>query len=93
MSYFKNEQEVYSLYKSTGRKVIVFEGSVYEVGNYMETHPGGSDKIEEYLGRTIDEPFEEADHTKAARLIFRDLERIGIIEGDENAKNKDKITP
>ena len=49
----------------------------------MGTHPGGSDKIEEYLGRRIDEPFEEEEHTKAARLIFRDLEKVGVIEGGE----------
>ena len=86
MTLFKNEQEVYSLYKKSGRKIIIFEGSVYDVDNYIQQHPGGVDKIEEYLGRTIDEAFEEAEHTKAARLIFRDLEKIGVIEGGPSNK-------
>lgn len=83
MSRFKNEKEVEDLYKKTGKKVIIFEGTVYDVGTYMGTHPGGSDKIEEYLGKRIDKPFEEEQHTKAARLIFRDLEKVGVIEGGE----------
>jgi hypothetical protein len=39
------------------------------------------------LGKCIDEPFEDAGHTKSARLIFRDLDRIGVIEGQINDKN------
>jgi cytochrome b involved in lipid metabolism len=81
MQNFKNESEVEELYKTTKRKVIIFEGAVYDVGSYISQHPGGSDKIEEYLGKCIDEPFEEASHTKSARLIFRDLDRIGFISG------------
>jgi cytochrome b involved in lipid metabolism len=59
--------------------VIIFEGIVYEVTDYIGQHPGGSDLIENYLGKSIDEPFEEAEHTKAARQIFRDLNRIGYV--------------
>lgn len=84
MTNFKNEQEVLSYFKETGKKVVAFEGTVYDVGTYIPTHPGGEDKIEEYLGRCIDQPFEEAEHTKSARMIFRDLEKIGIIEGDSS---------
>ena len=81
---FKNEAEVEAYYKETGHKVVIFEGTVYDVTEYIGTHPGGPDKIEEFLGKCIDEPFEEAEHTKSARLIFRDLEKVGIIEGTAN---------
>lgn len=43
---FKTEQEVMEYYKETSRKIIIFEGTVYDVDNYMGTHPGGSDFIE-----------------------------------------------
>lgn len=52
---------------------------MYDVGSYIGTHPGGADKIEEHLGKSIDEEFEKAEHTKSARLIFRDLEKVGVI--------------
>jgi len=55
---------------------------VYDIGDYMGQHPGGSNLIEKLLGKSIDEPFEEAEHTRAARLIFRDLEKVGYIAGD-----------
>jgi hypothetical protein len=47
----------------------------------MGTHPGGVEKIEEYIGKVIDEAFEEAEHTQAARLIFRDLNKVGLLVG------------
>jgi len=37
------------------------------VADYIGQHPGGSNLIENYLGKSIDEPFEEAEHTKSAR--------------------------
>lgn len=87
MKNFKNEAAVEEHFKTTKQRVIVFEGAVYDIGSYAAQHPGGADKIEEYLGKCIDEPFEEAGHTKSARLIFRDLDRIGVIEGKINDKD------
>lgn len=92
MKNFKNEAEVEEHYKTTKQKVVIFEGAVYDVGSYPSQHPGGADKIEEYLGKCIDEPFEDAGHTKSARLIFRDLDRIGVLEGQINEKS-DTINP
>ena len=39
--------------------MIIFEGTVYEVGNYMDLHPGGKDYIEKYLGKSIDQAFDD----------------------------------
>ena len=64
--------------------MIIFEGTVYDVSSYINLHPGGFDKIEELLGRNIDEAFEEAEHSRSARLIFRDLDKVGVIEGDDS---------
>jgi len=32
---FKNEAEVEAYQKETGKKIIIFEGTIYEVGEYM----------------------------------------------------------
>ena len=38
----------------------------------MPDHPGGPDYIGNLLGKCIDQDFEDAEHTKFARKIFRD---------------------
>jgi len=61
---------------------------VYDVSEYMDQHPGGSELIENELGKNIDEPFEEAEHTKSARNIFKDLPIIGKMkESDTSSTN------
>lgn len=77
---FKNEAEVEAYQKESGKQIIIFEGSVYDVKEYMPTHPGGGDLIQNLIGKSIDEEFEDAGHTKSARNIFRDLNKIGHVE-------------
>ena len=60
---FQTEKEVYDLYKENGEKVVIFKGMVYNIGDYINDHPGGADILEAELGKCIDEPFEEAEHT------------------------------
>jgi hypothetical protein len=44
--------------------------------------------IEELYGKNIDEPFEDAEHTKSARNIFRDLPIVGKMkESDTSSTN------
>ena len=60
---------------------------VYDVKEYLPHHPGGSDMIRPYLGKCIDEPFEEHGHTKLARGFFNELPKMGYIQikGKSNA--------
>ena len=80
---FESEEEVYDLYKNEGKKVVLYQGVVYEVGEYMVTHPGGQEFIENELGTNIDVKFEEAEHTKAAKNIFKDLEVVGKLKNSD----------
>lgn len=91
MKSFKNEAEVEKYFVDTKNKVIIFEGTVYEIGDYMSQHPGGPELIENLLGKSIDEPFEEAEHTKSARNIFRDLKKVGYLDGNGNPDEKEKV--
>lgn len=54
---------------------------VYDVAEYLPLHPGGGELIIPFLGQSIDEPFEENEHTKSARNIFNDLPKMGMIHG------------
>jgi len=51
--------------------LVIFEDVVYDVKDYMPTHPGGEDYILNELGTHIDEAFEEHEHTKSARNILK----------------------
>lgn len=64
---------------------------MYDVAEYLPQHPGGSDLIVPYLGMCIDEPFEENEHTKSARNLFKDLPKVGVISssGDRNGNDSD----
>jgi cytochrome b involved in lipid metabolism len=43
----------------------------------MPQHPGGPDYLIKNLGKNIDEDFEEAEHTKSAKRLFKDLPLVG----------------
>jgi len=58
---------------------------VYDVAEYMPDHPGGSDYIETNLGKNIEEPFEDAEHTKAAKKTLLKLPVVGVMEADSNS--------
>ena len=62
---------------------------VYDVKEYMPEHPGGPEYIGDNLGTNIEEEFEEAEHTKTARKIFKDLPIVGkmVKKGDELSQN------
>ena len=80
---FRDEEDVTQYCAKNGDlKWVIFEGMVYDVTNYLPLHPGGSEQIDPYLGKCIDVPFEEAEHTKTARNSFNDLDRVGIVKKD-----------
>jgi cytochrome b involved in lipid metabolism len=67
---------------------------VYDVGEYANEHPGGSELIENEYGKNIDEPFEEAEHTKSARNIFKDLPVVGKMkESDTSSTDSSNGSP
>lgn len=69
-----------------GRQVVIFEGKVYDVKDFMLSHPGGPETIQEHLGKNIEGPFEEAEHTKKARKILLALPVIGIIDKSDGVE-------
>lgn len=82
---FKNESDVRDYYEQDpdNNKIVLFEGVVYHVGEYMSTHPGGESYIEENLGTNIEEMWEEHEHTKSALKVLHALPIVGQIEGSD----------
>ena len=56
----------------------------------MSGHPGGGDLIEKLLGKRIDEDFEDAEHTKSARKIFKDVTVVGKAGSDQKSAEPEK---
>ena len=64
---------------------------MYNVKDYMAQHPGGGELIQNLLGKTIDEEFEEAEHTKSALRVFKDLTVVGnLINEQQHSNDKDQ---
>ena len=94
---FKDEKEVLAFYEKekTNNQVVIYEGTVYHVGEYMPQHPGGEQYLEDNLGKNIEEAFEDAEHTKSAKNVLLALPIVGHLESysdsgstDSNEKNK-----
>ena len=60
---------------------------MYNVGNYLDLHPGGKHFIEDLIGKTIDDAFEENQHSSSARKHFREFEIIGYLAGCNDPTN------
>lgn len=73
-----------NLCKTKNKKYVIYQDVVYDVEEYMPTHPGGPDLLEDEIGTNIEEKFEEAEHTKSARNIFKNLPVVGKMSGDES---------
>ena len=68
-------------YKKTDEKIIIYEGVVYDVADYVGLHPGGKDFIEDYYGTSIDVKFEEQGHSRAAKKLFKQFPVVGTVLG------------
>lgn len=94
---FHSEEEVYEHYINDreNNQVVLFEGLVYDVKDYKDQHPGGPEYLMERLGKNIDEDFYDAEHTKSALRLFKDLPLVGklVKEGENDEKEMvDQLT-
>jgi cytochrome b involved in lipid metabolism len=55
----------------------------------MPTHPGGQDLLENEVGTNIETKFEEAEHTKSAKNIFKSLPVIGKMSREDSDSTED----
>ena len=88
---FASEDEVLAYHNTDkeNRQIVIFEGKVYDVKDYMPNHPGGPQYISDKLGTNIEEAFEEAEHTKAAKKTLLKLPVVGVIA----TKAKEAVDP
>jgi len=70
---------------TTNHQVVIFEGTVYDVKEYAPDHPGGDHYLTERLGKNIEQDFEDAEHTKSARNVMRDLPIVGTVNSSDSA--------
>ena len=55
----------------------------------MPNHPGGGELIGEHLGKNIVEEFEDAEHTKYAKLLLLGLPKVGTIIKEVNGPSEE----
>ena len=61
---------------------------IYDVGDYIQIHPGGQSILLNQIGNEVSEAYEQAGHSKHAREIMRHLPEIGTLRG---AKLRPKV--
>ena len=70
-------------------QVVIFNGAVIDVKEYAPDHPGGEQYLTERLGKDIVEDFEDAEHTRSARNILKDLPVVGHLEANSDKESTD----
>jgi len=88
---FKDEQQLLEHYEADkdNNQVVSYQGNVYDVKEYMPQHPGGEEYISKLLGKPIDEEFDDAEHTKSAKNLMKDLPMIGKLLSDKDSTNSE----
>jgi len=72
---------------------VSLDGGVYDLSDFLDSHPGGPEIIEEYLGGDVSEAFEDVhSHTQAARDLLPSLQ-VGTLEGNKHAGEPIKLSP
>ncbi|KAJ3044619.1 hypothetical protein HDV00_001545 [Rhizophlyctis rosea] len=81
------------LVKEEGRRLLIIEGSIYDVEKFIDHHPGGRVFIKSAIGRDVTNAFNGGVyyHHNAARNLLQRL-RVGVLKGDvpEAFKSKDE---
>ncbi|KAJ0413474.1 cytochrome b5-like heme/steroid binding domain-containing protein [Aspergillus carlsbadensis] len=57
---------------------IIVHDRVYDITNFVEEHPGGTDVLLELGGQDATEAFEEVDHSADAREVLHGLQ-VGVL--------------
>jgi cytochrome b involved in lipid metabolism len=65
---------------------------VYNVTNYLESHPGGPEIIMEFAGKNGDDMFEDIGHSKEARAKMTEY-LIGTLKDDGSSAVKATKAP
>ena len=73
-------------------KLVIFQGYIYDISDYMYFHPGGYDRIQPFLGKNIDDVFVQVGHTVSALKVIAQLPKVGRMEGAEAIK-QDAFSP
>ncbi|KND00610.1 stearoyl-CoA 9-desaturase [Spizellomyces punctatus DAOM BR117] len=85
--------EFRSLVKDQGKQLLIIEGTIYDVENFIDHHPGGRMFLKAGLGRDMTNSFNGGvyDHHNAARNLLSGL-RFGRLQGQvpETYKAKDE---
>jgi cytochrome b involved in lipid metabolism len=79
MIHYATEEEVYNHYKKDEGKIVIYKNSVYDVSGFINEHPGGPQKLEEYFGKNIEKPFVDESHSKYATRVLLALPKVGEI--------------
>lgn len=78
--------DIKNTYEAKDQRVIIINGNIYDVTNFMFEHPAGSDIFEPYLYTDATDAFNDVGHSKLALSILARL-IIGTIDYDNSTSS------
>ncbi|KAM0686300.1 Cytochrome b5 [Conglomerata obtusa] len=71
------------------KKYIVIKNKVYDVASFKERHPGGSQMIEDWMGKDATQVFLNVGHTEHAHNLLKDFYVGDLDLTSNNSENYD----
>jgi L-lactate dehydrogenase (cytochrome) len=76
-------QEEVAKHSKDGDCWLVIDGVVYDVSNYLVSHPGGLEAILKHGGRDATAPFNGEQHPMSVHTVVKEY-RIGTVRGQDS---------
>lgn len=80
-------KEELGLHKTEGSLWVSWEGTVYDITEFMEDHPGGKEVILKWAGKELDSMFQDPKHHKHSSFALKLLKEqpmVGKLEGNSD---------
>eukprot|EP00123_Amoebidium_parasiticum_P008681 comp18952_c0_seq1/m.21212 comp18952_c0_seq1/g.21212 ORF comp18952_c0_seq1/g.21212 comp18952_c0_seq1/m.21212 type:complete len:439 (-) comp18952_c0_seq1:356-1672(-) len=78
-------------HNAEGDCFVVVKGNIYDVTDYLDMHPGGSDLLLRDAGADATADFEAGFHSQIARMILEHL-KVGQLKGEKGPSSLSPLT-
>lgn len=80
MLQFANNEDVLEACKKDDKQIVIYKSKIYDITKFIKIHPGGKKVIQPHIGKPIDEPFGDQEHSDTAKSYFGTrVPQVGIV--------------
>lgn len=78
--------------KERGNLWIAINNSVYNIGDFLNRHPGGEEVLLEVVGKDATEAFEDVGHSSDAKELLKKFKIGEVVNSETELKEKISFT-